>query len=365
MEAPIFTQKLGTGKWIGTTYTLDICPLCSGNQTMKFTGKGMWGCTKCKKGGVDLSTLREFMKGNPLFASIIPSIVDPTRPEGLIVVSEYHNPYKGSVIGTGFSALDFLTGGLTEGAMTIVTGKRAEGKSSWLGQTALNAIQGKHNVCFYSGELSAGRFQSWLFTQAAGTRNLEGLVDQFGATRWAVKAEADAKIRQWLGDKMVLYDNSNVKSSERRTILKCFNYARAYYGSDLFIADNLMTARYDIDNDQDTLRAQANFASEMMDFARENNVHVILVAHPRKGDSEDINDSVAGFGDITNMATNVIQVKRVNNTGGEKYGCDAIITVAKNREYGDTGSVEFKYDKQSKRFLPLTGGGIAGYGWEK
>jgi twinkle protein len=364
MEVPVFAQKLGSGKWIGTAYVLDVCPMCCGSGTMRFGGRGMWGCTGCKKGGKDLLSFRKFISENPLMKEYVPSIIIPAKPENLVVVSEYHNPYTGTVIGTGFGDLDYILGGLTEGALTIVTGKRGGGKSVWIGNLALNAINNRHKVCFYSGELSTGRFQTWLFGQAAGANHMYSMQDQFGANRWIVSEPAEQKIRQWLGENIVLYDNTKSKSSERKTILKSFNNARAFYGSDIFFVDNLMTAKFDIDDDNDALRAQANFAAEMMDFARQNNVHVVLVAHPKKGETEDINDSVAGFGDITNMATNVIQVKRL--TDKEKLDCnyDTLISISKNREYGDTGSVEFYFDKSSRRFVPTKGSYISRFNWE-
>lgn len=365
MESPSFTEKLGTGKWIGIQYVIDRCPMCGDKESLKFTGIGQWGCTGCHKGGKDLRSFRTFLASNPMMASYVESIKEPVAPEEVVVLSEYQSPYQGKVIGTGFGDLDFVLGGLVEGGMTIVTGKRAEGKSSFISQLTLNAVDNGHNVCFYSGELSTGRFQSWMFGQAAGARNMDAVQDQFGATRWIVRESAEKKIREWLGTKIVLYDNTKVKSSEQRTILKSFNKSRAYYGCDLFIVDNLMTARYDLMSEKDSLVAQASFASEMMDFARQNNVHMIMVAHPRKGEAEDINDSVAGLGTITNMATNVIQVRKIAEEERIKEGCDAMVTISKNREHGDTGMSKFMFDKQSKRFMPCKGSCISRYGWDK
>lgn len=363
MDAPEFLKELGTGQWIGTVYKLDLCPVCSGKQTFGATGNGMWGCAKCHKGGKDVAQLRNFLSSDVVLKSIASRIKDVQKPEELIIVSQYNSPYIGKSIGSGFGELDQLIGGFTEGAMTILTGKRGEGKSTWLGQMSLNAISLNHNICFYSGELNAGRFQNWLFMQAAGSKNLQCYTDPFGKDRWAVTKEAEDKIRTWIKDKMVLYDNTKSKASERKTILSAFEKARYYYGSDLFIVDNLMTARYDIDNEKDSNRAQANFASQVMDFARTNNVHAILVAHPRKGESDDINESVAGLGEITNLATNVIQIKKANEKEQKENQCDSILTVSKNREYGEVGSMFFNFDRKSKRFIPLDGTTISNYGW--
>lgn len=361
MDAPVFAQKLGSGKWVGTEYVIDKCPVCCGDQTLRFTGKGLWGCTKCHKGGNNLKSFSSWLSDKPMMSSIVESLKDPERPDELIDIAEYHSPYLSKVIATGFSLIDRMLGGLTEGALTIITGKRGEGKSTWLGQLALNAVNKNHIVCFYSGELSAGRFQSWLFSQAAGVGNMHTVVDPFGAERWLVNEAAESKMREWLKGKFDLYDNTKIKAGERKTILRAFSRSRTYSGSDLFFVDNLMTARFDIDSEQDALRAQANFAVDMLDFARTNNVHVVLVAHPKKGEADDINESVAGLADITNMATNVIQIKR----GKESDGYDALVTVAKNREYGEVGSFEFLYNTHCRRFIPSAGGYTESYGWER
>lgn len=364
METPVFAEKLGSGKWVGTGYVLGKCLFCGALDSLIFSGRGMWGCRKCNRYGSDLGALRAELKKNPALARFAESVKDPEPPDRMIVLSEYKSPYNQHVIGTGFGSIDHLIGGLGEGAMTVITGKRGEGKSTFLGQLALNAIDQGHKVGFYSGELSAGRFQSWLFGQAAGARNMESFQDPFGATRWAVRPDVEARIRDWMGEKIVLYDNTKVRASERHTITKAFAQAKAYYGCDLFVIDNLMTAKQDADDDADALRAQANFAGEAMDFARQNNVHVVLVAHPRKGDARDINDSVAGLSEITNLASNVLQVRKASEEEQRAMNCDSIITVAKNREHGDTGFSRFTFDKTSKRFVPVNGSCIARYGWE-
>lgn len=364
METPVFAEKLGAGKWVGTGYVLSKCLFCGNSDSLIFSGRGMWGCRKCNHYGSDLTSLRAELKKNPALARFVDSIKDPVPPDGMIVLSEYHSPYNQHLIGTGFGNIDQLIGGFAEGAMTVITGKRGEGKSTFLGQLALNAINEGHKSGFYSGELSAGRFQSWLFGQAAGARNMEAFVDQFGATRWTVKPDVESRIRDWMGEKLVLYDNTKVRASERHTIAKAFAAAKSYYGCDLFFIDNLMTAKQDADADADALRAQANFAGEAMDFARQNNVHVVLVAHPRKGAATDINDSVAGLSEITNLASNVIQIRRTTEDEQRTLNCDSIVTVAKNREHGDTGFGKFTFDKTSKRLVPVSGSCIVRYGWE-
>ena len=64
----------------------------------------------------------------------------------------------------------------------------------------------------------------------------------------------------------------------------------------------------------------------------ERNVHVVLVAHPRKGDSGDINEDVGGSSDITNRASNVVQITRLSEEKALEMGYGSVATIAKNRK---------------------------------
>ena len=48
--------------------------------------------------------------------------------DGLIVLSDYFYEKQHGRIGTGFKSLDFILGGLGEASLTVLTGKRGEGK---------------------------------------------------------------------------------------------------------------------------------------------------------------------------------------------------------------------------------------------
>ena len=284
-------------------------------------------------------------------------------PDGLIVLSDYFYEKQHGRIGTGFKSLDFILGGLGEASLTVLTGKRGSGKSTLAGQLALNAIQNGHKVCFYSGELSAHMFQNWVFSQASGDTNMIKIQDQFGNDFWIVEPIIESRIRSWLGKNLILYDNKVNKHSERNSILERFKIAKEKYGCTLFFVDNMMTAKFSIDKERDYWRAQSNFAGELVDFAQENSSHVILVAHPKKGDSGDINDDVSGSSDITNRASNVIQVKRTTDQEQIETNADAFITISKNRDYGRIGKIRMKFHPASRRLMDMDNENFEDYNW--
>lgn len=354
------TEAIGKGSWIDETFIAETCPICMGEYTFRYRKSGVWECVECKKRGFE-NELADvvtdlFVKRN------LNNLDKPAPPDGLIVVSEYKKPKNEKITHTGINKIDRLLGGFVSGQLTVLTGKRSHGKSTFGGQITLNAINQNVPVCFYSGELGAGMFQHWITLQAAGIKYLNGYVDFSGAERWQVDTFAERHIKTWLDKKLILYDNSIVKSSEHNTILERFASAHDYYGCELFFVDNLMTARYAIDSDRDYYRAQSNFVGQLVDFAMERNVHVVLVAHPRKGESGDINDDVGGSSDITNRAANVIQITRLSDEKSAEFGYGSVATVAKNRNHGDIGRIGMNFEKGSKRFIGE--GMIERYGWE-
>lgn len=364
MEAPLFAAHLGTGAWKANRYQLEFCPICFTKNTLTFSPDGNWWCDGCHANNLPISEFAERLSKTDDVGRQLAEQIRFEKPEdGLIVVSEYKKKMSSVRIGTGFKKLDGLLSGLGDSGLTVLTGKRGQGKSTYAGQLALNAIHGGHTVCFYSGELSASMFQTWIFSQASGEKHMIPMIDQFGNDHWAVDEYVEQRIRTWLGKNLLLYDNSIAKHSERNAILERFRLARRVYGCDLFFVDNLMTAKYAIDSERDFWRAQSNFAGELKDFAQENACHVILVAHPKKGEEKDINDSVSGSSDITNRADNVIQVRKVAEEEIEKVGADAVITVSKNRDYGREGGIKYNFNIPSRRFIELDTKNIEEYGW--
>jgi twinkle protein len=367
------TRLFGKGAWAGNSYILEHCPLCGDRWTFRFLGGGgEWGCPSCYVRSTSFEDLRTELLQKPEWAQRLGKVGVLEAPEGLKLVSTHRRGDAGPVIGTGFSRLDHVLGGLEEGSLTILSGKRGEGKSTFASQLALNAVHLGAPVCFYSGELTADIFQSWVFQQAAGPSGVEAYRDAFGAERFRASALVEIRTRRWLGKKLVLYDNTVVKHSERNTILERFQTARQHFDCRLFVIDNLMTARFG-ERESDYYRQQSAFVGQLVEFCLRENVHLILVAHPKKvGDHSqmDENDQVSGIADITNRATSVLKVQRLTDAEREKLrlkgqpDCSSVIKITKNRRYGITCDIPFDYEITSRRFRQQGGTQIVRYGWE-
>jgi twinkle protein len=260
--------------------------------------------------------------------------------------------------------LDKSIGGFAASELSVWTGKRGCGKSTLLGQMLLDAIDQGHNVCAYSGELSAWRFKEWTALQAAGSEYVEMSTDKFsGKSFYRVNPIAMRQIDDWWRSRLFLYDNKLAAASDENSILSVFEYAARRYGCSVFLVDNLMTARFSTSAERDFFRAQSNFTGRLVEFAKKFEVHVHLVAHPRKAQGNLEADDISGSGDITNRADNVFSLDRLPEKDAETQGYDAALKVLKNRSFGETPHIGLCYDAATRRYRK-PGDEEKHYAWE-
>ena len=286
------------------------------------------------------------------------SIVDECEPapiKGVIDLGSVNfiDPMTIPRIMTGIPQLDNMIGGLAEGGVTVISGKRGEGKSTWSGPVLLNAVQEGRKVCAYSGELSSYKFLEWIFLQATETRYIGYRNDPKSGKNYAcVDPIIQQRIKDWLSEKFFLYDNSYLQeTNQTESVLKVFELCAKRYGCSLFLIDNLMSILCSPDEEN---KAQARFMSQVKAFANKYKVHVITVAHPRKQKAGEkfTNDDISGSSAISNLADNVLNIERPH------------IRVTKNRDFGSTGFIRCDYDPASRRIFQENMGDHTRYGWD-
>ena len=265
-------------------------------------------------------------------------------------------------VNTGIAPLNKKIGGFYYGDVTVWTGKRGEGKSTMLSMLMLDAIEDGKKVCAYSGELRTDRFQYWADLQAAGRSNIGAYYDHArDKEMYYVPKETRQKIHAWYDGKYWLYDNSiSASMAEEMTILNRFEVAAKRYDCRVFMVDNLMTADYGRVSDNDFYRQQSRFVGQLVSFANRHNVHVHLVAHPRKVKGALDNDDVSGSGDITNRAANVITLSLAPDDAEHSVTLDVI----KNRWEGNCGAIGLNYCDVSRRIYFSKTGDVMRYGWQ-
>ena len=297
--------------------------------------------------------------GEPLFWTMA-QVAELEEPE-----SEY--------IRTGIAGIDNKLIGLQKTAVSVVSGLRGAAKSTMLSQIMLTAVDDKHNVVCYSGELTAKNFFRWLTLQAAGKHNVVP-IEKF-SDKYTVKPEALPSIISWLNERLWLYNNNygNNFAKLAEDLQKACNEHKA----DLLVIDNLMALNL-AEYDYDKYEAQTKFVWELKQIAKVCNVHVIFVAHPRKAIDFLRLDDIAGTSNIANIVDNAFIVHRVNADfkrktqqtmkwpkDDERYGCSNIIEIAKDRENGTQDEfIKLWFEFKTKRLLNSKDEYVK-YSWEE
>lgn len=258
---------------------------------------------------------------------------------------------------TNIPELDRLSGGILFGQLVVLTGKRGNGKSTFLSQLICEALDQAYKVFAYSGELSDFHFRRWIDFQLAGPDNVRPMRTPEGPTVFTVPKETLDRISAWYRGRIFLC----TQATEEAGLLRMAEEVILRLGVKLICIDNLMTAM-DAAADADLYRAQSRFCGALKQMAVRYDVAVILVAHPRKSREGFTNDDVSGSADITNKADLVLAYERVSG----EY--DARLSVTKNRLFGAyaTGkdAIGLFYSVSTKRISSISRKKTS-YGWEK
>ncbi len=257
-------------------------------------------------------------------------------------------------ISTMIPTLDAAIGGLIEGGMTVFTGQAGYGKSTLAGQIMLSAMEQGHNVCVYSGELNKERFQHWIHYQIAGSDYISLKYDPVGRKEVPfVPFSVQERLIKWYKGRIFLFDNKELFDvDECDAILHVFAAAARRYGCNLFLVDNLMTALSDAEDEH---KGQGRFANMLRRFANQYNVHVLLVAHPRKTHpgAPVKQEDIAGNSATGRLADTTICVEKPN------------LRILKNREYGILCAIVCCYCPDSRRIYQSDSGDLNRFSWDR
>lgn len=247
------------------------------------------------------------------------------------------------------------------------------GKTSWLDCLALNTVNQGFKVGIWSGEMQDWRFKNWISQIAAGKNNVRS--KQGYDNLFYVPNNISEKINTWLDDKLFLYNNSYGMNWQQ-----LFNDIKELVdnkGVHLILLDNLATLNIsDYDGEKNT--KQTKFIVDIKEYAKQKNIHVIVVAHPRKENFFLRKESVSGTADLTNLADNVFLLHRVTKDfetrAGEFFGKDKaseymkfgnVLEVAKNREHGVVDLLVGMYFEVESRRLKNDVAEHIVYGWNE
>lgn len=262
-------------------------------------------------------------------------------------------------IKTGFHEIDRrLGGGLFLSQITIISGINGSGKSSWLNTLILNSIQDGNPAALWTGELQASRLKRWLIQAAAGERHV--VESRTNPGKYYVPKFISDKITAWMHGKFLLYNNDY--SSNYAQILNDMEEPVSK-GFKLFILDNLFAMSLEgMEGDENS--KQKELVLKLSGYAKKKNIHIILVAHPRKVVTFLRKEDILGSSAISNAADVIFIIHRTGpdfeKRGSEMFSPAMIkglmsygnvVEICKDREYGSMSEFYgLHYDPMSRRF---------------
>lgn len=233
------------------------------------------------------------------------------------------------------------------GELSVWTGINGHGKSMVLSHIMINQIKEAAKIFIASLELSPERTVHRMKSQILGKRY--------------EKNEKQEYISAYLEGNLWIYDMLGSVDSKR--LLEVFEYGYRKYGIDVFVIDSFLKCGIA----EDDFRAQKAFVESLCDFKNKYNVHVHLVAHPRKGIDESRVPGkldVKGTGSITDLADNCFCVWRnrekesdleeslLNNLNPQKQNESDVELHCDKQRHGDwEGGIGLWFDKPSYQYL--------------
>ena len=280
----------------------------------------------------------------------------PLNAECVKPLSQVQNPDIDSMehIETGVYDLDeALDGGIALGQVCLLSGRRGDGKSTFMSQIIANAIDQGYGTFIYSAELPDYQFKGWLNTQVAGEENLVGYKNKYGQTKYIPTSESQALIDRWYDGKAFIFDNTFTDEHPDKELDLINVIEQPIKANDvkLVCVDNLMTAMESVRSQSELYLAQGRFVGQLKKVAIKYNIAVILVAHPRKQgkdtDKDFDNDDVAGSSNIVNLSMITMSYERDKNLPDDQRR----LKVSKNRLFGrlETEGFVLDFDEKSKR----------------
>lgn len=241
--------------------------------------------------------------------------------------------------------------GLVAGDLSIWAGVNGHGKSTLLLQVVNHLIAQGEPVCIASLEMPVVETLYMMACQVA---------------RCEPSPEFTGKFLQWAGDKLWLFNQKGSVSQD--SILGAIRWSAEHRGVKHFVVDNLMMTT-DGEAGERAMNSQKTFVEKLKLVADDAGVHVHLVHHIRKGETEDIRPNkfdLKGSGAIADLADQIFIVwrnkKREAHLQNRNRKPDpdleaqpsATLSVVKNRRVGIECTYLLWFDRASRQFCPTS-----------
>jgi twinkle protein len=177
------------------------------------------------------------------------------------------------------------------GETTVVTGFSGHGKSAWLNQVILHLMKHEKTMIASFEMLPKATLGRMCQQTGEAAPNDEYILD------FLTKLESN----------LYLYDPEGSTSTKK--VLEVIYYCAEKLNVKIMVIDSLMKCGVN----EDDLNRQKKFLDDLAVAARDLNIHLFIVAHSRKTQSDYEHATkldVAGSANITNLVDNVLSVHR-------------------------------------------------------
>lgn len=236
---------------------------------------------------------------------------------------------------TGWRTLDEKLGGIRTGELTVLTGDTGCGKTSFAVNLMHNLAKQDIPVYMSSYEVSYVKILKKLASHVLKKPMCDTDFDD----------DTKEEFMKWAKEHKV-YLNPTFGSSTLDIILQEIEYASHILKVKVILLDHLHFF-LDFSNTESERTAIDRTVREIVKCARNNNVHILLVVHPRQGKDDSGEISMAmlkGSSAIKQDSHNVMGIQRRDRI--DPNDPRVILKVMKNREYGIEGPVYFYYNQE-------------------
>lgn len=262
----------------------------------------------------------------------------------------------------GIKELDYYLKGIEYGKLHLWSGITNHGKTTIMIQFAKNLVKEHKKVFYFCGEQTASEFKTYIYTGLVEKDKLvfKRNVKDSRIYDVTLKSEDYELLDSIYANELFIYNNDNIKN-DINSMIRALEYAFKQ-GVRIFFIDNFMQL-----DESEKIEEQTQIVEQFKRFARDRNVIINLVAHPRKTQFKcrlSIFD-VAGTMNIANKSSNICSIIRKDMIPSDEYEeiekvlsysgyfleeCDGIIEVLKTK--GNLCKmVGLKYDHDTKQYV--------------
>lgn len=270
-----------------------------------------------------------------------------------------------------FSTLNFLTGGMELGEITVIGGETGAGKSTLVSQVVSEIIKTDKVFCIF-GESTLEKQAHAQYRQMTPYNDNDYTFvsyykngEKTNVGKFFVSEKAETKIKEMTHKKLFYYDPRGGMDID--SILAVMKVAYEKGEIKYFVLDNLTQVEA-LSNDE--VREMKDSFEKLRRFIIENKLHCIVLAHYRKSNDYGMFrrrlEEIAGTSAIGNKCATALNLMRLDNvdraskysvafsklleTNGYNFAdCDAVIEVLKTR-HNKLGFVGLKYNKKTNTY---------------